>query len=92
MSEKLIIKYDHPLSPQQEEYIEERFSEMAYKARGLPKVEKFFISFYDELDALKATVYGFIYYGCLEIGTLFVEENLRGRGFGKDLMQKAEKL
>lgn len=31
-------------------------------------------------------------YGCLYIDQLWLEESLRGKGYGKQLMQKAEKL
>jgi ribosomal-protein-alanine N-acetyltransferase len=89
--DNLTVNYGRALSENELEYVENGFSEIAYKARQMPPIESFCINLYDDKQ-LTATVYGSIYYGCMHIDTIFVHENLRGKGYGKELMHKAENL
>ena len=89
--DNLALSYGRALSENELEYIEKGFSEIAYKASGMPPIESFCINLYDDKQ-LTATVYGSIYYGCMHIDTIFVDESLRGKGYGKELMHKAENL
>ena len=44
----------------------------------------------DTAGGIAAGVYGFVWGGCLQIETLWVHEELRGRGFGTALLRAAE--
>jgi hypothetical protein len=55
---KLTIKHNLPLLAKEQQDIEDYFSQNAYAARGLPSVEKFSISLYNQENQLKGTIYG----------------------------------
>jgi RimJ/RimL family protein N-acetyltransferase len=89
--DNLTISYGRALTDHELKYVENRFSEIAYQLRQMPPIESFCINLYNERQ-LTATVYGSIYYGCMHIDTIFVDESLRGKGYGRELMDKAENL
>jgi GNAT superfamily N-acetyltransferase len=85
------LKYGKSLSGEELEYVENGFSTLAFLAKKLPPIESFCINLYDK-EKFISTVFGSIYYGCMYIDTLFVDENYRNKKLGKELMQKAEDL
>jgi len=86
----LRVVYGERLSEEELEKIEKGFSDIAYKAKELPPIENFCINLYQDMNSLKASIYGSLYYGCMHIDTIFVDEDLRGRGHGKELVRLAE--
>ena len=50
----------------------------------------YFFAAYDETKTMVAAISGFDNFGPAEIGGLWVHESLRGRGYGRALVQKAE--
>lgn len=64
----------------------------AYKKRGLDRVESFCFFLRDEESKINGGIRGVIYYGCMYIDELWVKDDYRGQGYGKNLMFKAEEL
>lgn len=63
----------------------------AYAAsRGLKGTGGFFYAIYDENNNIIAAISGFDNFGPTEIGGLWVDEQFRGLGYGKALVDKAE--
>ncbi|MFC7371968.1 GNAT family N-acetyltransferase [Fictibacillus iocasae] len=54
--------------------------------------EKVSILLKDENDTVLGGIVGQIYYHCLSIDLFWIEEKLRGKGYGKELMMAAEEL
>ncbi|MBS0635551.1 MAG: GNAT family N-acetyltransferase [Verrucomicrobia bacterium] len=50
----------------------------------------YFFAVYDESHIMRAAISGFDNFGCCEIGGLWVDEPLRGQGYGRALVEKAE--
>lgn len=46
----------------------------------------------DKNNNIVAGVNGYTFYGCVYVDQLWVDDTLRGKGYGTELMQKAEKL
>ncbi len=61
------------------------------RSRGLSATAgAYFFAVYDETKTIVAAISGFDNFGPAEIGGLWVHESLRGQGYGKALVQKAE--
>lgn len=60
--------------------------------RGYPPVESFAIFLKDEQDKIVGGCNGLLYYGCLFIDQLWVDEVYRGQKYGTKLLLAAEKL
>ena len=50
----------------------------------------YFFAVYDDTNTMVAAISGFDNFGPVEIGGLWVHERLRGNGYGRALVQKAE--
>src|SRR6185437_16776474 len=46
----------------------------------------------DELNQIKGGCSGYIYYGCLYIDLLWIDESLRGKQYGTQLIKNSERL
>lgn len=60
--------------------------------RGYPPVESFAIFLKDENAKIVGGCNGLLYYGCLFIDQLWVDEAYRGQKYGTKLLDAAEKL
>ena len=64
----------------------------ANKKRGLDKLDHFCFFLRDKISKVVGAACGTMYYGCMYIDELWVEDNYRRQGYGKDLMLQAEEL
>lgn len=64
----------------------------ANKMKGHKAIEPFAFFIRDENEKIKGGLNGVIFYGCLHIDQLYIDESLRKQGYGTRLMQSAEKL
>ena len=61
------------------------------RSQGLEAASgSYFFAVYDETKSIVAAISGFDNFGSAEIGGLWVHESLRGMGYGRALVQKAE--
>lgn len=61
------------------------------KSQGLdPSGGSYFFAVYDENNTMVAAISGFDNFGPVEIGGLWVDEAVRGLGYGQALVQKAQ--
>jgi ribosomal protein S18 acetylase RimI-like enzyme len=67
-------------------------SEYAKNKRDMKAVDSFAYFIRDNSDKILGGCAGDNFYGCLYIGKLWVEELLRGKGYGTKLIQLAEEL
>jgi GNAT superfamily N-acetyltransferase len=86
------ISYDPAPKPDDTKIIWQGVSEHAKKVRGLPSGKPFAFFIKDSLNQIKGGCSGYIYYGCLYVDLLWVDESLRGKQYGTQLMKNAEKL
>ena len=87
------ITYQDSLSPEHKQIIINGLNNNAYQQKELGKSNSSFsFCLEDDNKKLLAGVSGFHYYGCFYVDLLFVEESVRGKGYGSSLMQKSEKL
>lgn len=66
--------------------------EQAKHKKGMKALDFFAFFIRDESNKILGGCAGDNLYGCLYIGQLWVDEPLRGKGYGTELMQKAEEL
>jgi len=66
--------------------------EQAKQKKGMRGLDCFAFFIRDEKGKIVGGCAGDNLYGCLYVGTLWLEEPLRGKGYGTELMKKAEKL
>lgn len=66
--------------------------EQAKQKKGMKALDFFAFFIRDENGKIMGGCAGDNLYGCLYVGQLWVEEPLRGKGYGTQLMQKAESL
>jgi ribosomal protein S18 acetylase RimI-like enzyme len=86
------ISYEDNPSPEDLQIITDGISSEAYKKRGLDRVESFCFFLRGEESKINGGIRGVIYYGSMYIDELWVDESCRGKGYGKDLILKAEEL
>ncbi|HEY2811677.1 MAG TPA: GNAT family N-acetyltransferase [Rhabdochlamydiaceae bacterium] len=75
-----------------EEILYRGISEEAFQAKRLPPIRPFSIFLKDRNQNVLGGVCGTTYYGSLYVDSLWVAPALRGQGWGKKLMQEAEKI
>lgn len=91
MSEYKLI-YESDPSPDETKILWEGISENAKQKRGHESGRPFAFFIQDESKQIKGGCSGFIFYGCLYVDLLWVDELLRGKNYGTRLMNEAEKL
>src|SRR5436305_9057686 len=70
--------------------LEDRVAEAAIAGLGAAQEREFAIFVRDDRGAVIAGVAGIVFGGYCELPTLWVDESLRGRGLGSELMAAAE--
>ena len=78
--------------PQDEQVLFDGISEDAAKKKGMERIKPFRVYMRDANQSVLGGVSGVTYYGCLYVDMLWVAEPFRNRGFGKKLMEEAEKI
>ena len=85
---------DYPINanpgPKDVSFLEDRINEFNIAATGFDDGELLSIFVRDEKGEITAGIYGWTWGGACEIRSLWVHENLRGQGIGRDLLARAE--
>lgn len=89
---KYTISYEANPTHEDLQKISEGITDNAQKQRGFSPIETFAFFIRDDHHQAKGGCTGLIYYGCLHIGQLWIDEHLRNQDYGTALMQKAEKF
>jgi GNAT superfamily N-acetyltransferase len=86
------IEYES--SPKRTETIKlsQGIADYARQMKGHASIEEFAFFIRDPNETILGGCNGAMYYGCLYIDQLWVDESLRKQGYGTKLMQKAEEL
>lgn len=74
------------------DFLWREITEIAIRTQGHKQHESFAFFMRDKNGQIKAGCNGFIFYGCLYVDQLWVDESLRGKGHGTDLMKSVENL
>ncbi|MDG1436643.1 MAG: GNAT family N-acetyltransferase [Rickettsiaceae bacterium] len=92
MSNNIII-YQKEINTDCQKIILEGLKHNAYEKLGIGQSDSAF-SFVieNDQDEFQAGISGYHYYGCFYIDILFVPKEHRSKGYGTELMQKAEEL
>lgn len=75
-----------------EKILYQGISEEAFFAKKLQPISPFSFFIKDENQTVLGGISGSIFYGSLYIDSLWVERSLRNRGWGKKLMNEAERI
>lgn len=67
-------------------------SQNAQQVRGLKPGEAFGFFVRDEDENIKGGCSGYVFYGCLMVDLLWVDDSIRNQGYGTALMKAAENL
>lgn len=86
------IIYDPNPQHHDTKIIWEGISKHAQDTRGLTPGKAFAFFVKDEASQIMGGCSGYIYYGCLYVDLLWVDQALRGKQYGTGLMKDAEKL
>lgn len=86
------IFQDNAYSPAQGAILLNGLSEASAKAKGMPPVEPFGFFLKDDSGQVVGGVMGARMFGSLHTDILWVDEKLRGQGWGTKLMAEAESL
>ena len=89
---KLTMSYETNPSQEDIQVLYDGLKEHMLAKRNLKPIRFFGYFIKDETGKIVGGCNGDILYGCLYVGTLWVEESLRGQGYGTKLMQAAESL
>lgn len=91
--ENINILYQEELEPAHKKLILEGLNQNARLEKDLGKNNgSFAFIIQNEKQKFLGGIQGFYYYGCFYIDLLFVINEARGKGYGSQLMQKAEEL
>src|SRR4029079_466017 len=86
------ITYENNPSKEDTNFLLEKITEISIKTQQHKPHESFAFFIRDDHKQIKAGCNGFIFYGCLYIDQLWVDESLREKGHGTELMTLAENL
>jgi ribosomal protein S18 acetylase RimI-like enzyme len=87
------VLYDKNPKPENIDILSEGIANHAKLKKGYQPNDYFSFFIRDEANEIKAGCNGLMYYGCeLYVDQLWVDEMLRGQGYGRQLMQSAENL
>jgi len=84
------ITHDKNPKPEDTHILSEGIANYARLKKGHQPIEHFSFFIRDEANKIKGGCNGFMYYGCLYVDQLWVDEVLRNQGYGRQLMQSAE--
>ncbi|CZH01717.1 putative acetyltransferase [Legionella pneumophila] len=88
------MKLTYESEPRQEDidFLSQGISEYAYLKKGQQPIETFAFFVRDADEVIIGGCNGSMYYGCLYIDQLWVDERYRKQGIGKQLIEKSEFL
>ena len=86
------IYYQENLTPEEEALFIKGLNEEAIHKKDMGEINFYAFFVKDSLSKIHGGIKGATCYGCLHIDYLWVSAELRGQGWGKALMEKAEKL
>lgn len=89
---KYTIFYDPHPKQEDTKIIWQGINEYARDMRGLSEGKPFGFFVKDESNNIKGGCAGYIFYGCLYVDILWVDQTLRNQQYGTQLMKEAEKL
>lgn len=78
--------------PQDEQVLFDGICDDAAKKKGMERIKPFGVYIKDHNQSVLGGACGVTYYGCLYVDMLWVEESIRKQGFGKKIMEEAEKI
>ena len=84
--------YTENPSNDEESVLIDGLSREALKAKNLSKIETFGFFLKDREAVVYGGIKGAMFYGCLYIDSLYVTPSLRGKGWGKQLVEASEQL
>ncbi|HAU1796551.1 TPA: GNAT family N-acetyltransferase [Legionella pneumophila] len=90
MEIKIIYKPDP--SPSEIKTLESNLSHYAQLMKNQPPIESFSFLIFDDNNEIIGGCNGTIYYGCLDIDQLWIDETLRRKKIGSQLIHLAEQL
>lgn len=88
----LKITYKREYSKEDAKKIRQGLDKHAREECGFDEVEDFALFLHDLADEIVGGCYGIMYYGCLYIDHLWVDEKFRNQRLGTKLVQSAEDL
>ena len=86
------IKIDHDVSTNEADYVDGKLVEYANTFTGPRNRQEFSIVLRDANGTVRGGILGETIWDWMQIGTLWVEERLRGKGHGYRLLEAAEEL
>lgn len=86
------ITYESNPDKKDTDFLWQKITEIAIRTQGHKQHESFAFFIRDGNNQIKAGCNGFIFYGCLHVDQLWVDESLRGKRYGTALMKAAEDL
>lgn len=86
------ISYSKDNNAQLTDLLSQGLADYAKKTKGLSPIETFSFSLKDEEQTLVGGCNGVMYYGCLYVDMLWIDEKCQRLGYGTQLMPAAEKL
>ena len=92
MTNKLKINYTQSPSLEDIQILGDGIAAYAKKQKNLDPAESFGFFIHDEKNQLIGGCNGVMYYGCLYIDQLWLDESIRNHGYGTQLIQAAENL
>ena len=78
--------------PQDEQVLFDGISDDAAKKKGMERIKPFRVYIKDSNQSVVGGASGVTFYGCLYVDMLWVQESIRNQGFGKKIMEEAEKI
>ncbi|MEN9343246.1 MAG: blasticidin-S acetyltransferase [Chlamydiota bacterium] len=91
-NEPFRLEHYSTIPKEYEEVLYHGISERAFQAKGLSPICPFSIFIKDQKEQVLGGASGTLFYGSLYVDSLWVNETLRNQGWGKKLMQEAEKI
>jgi len=86
------LEFYDSIPPEYEGVLYQGISNHAFEAKAMPPIAPFGIFIKDIYQNVLGGVSGFIFYGSMYVDALWVEADLRGKGWGRKLMEAAEKI
>jgi GNAT superfamily N-acetyltransferase len=86
------VTYENNPAREDTNFLWRKITDIAINTQGHKEHESFGFFMRDENKVIQGGCNGFIFYGCLYVDQLWVDEALRSQGLGTALMRSAEDL
>lgn len=92
MADDLHLSFEPDVSPNDEEYVKRRLGEYNIAITGHSDYEPAYFILRDSESTIRGALLAYVWGGWLHVDVFWIEESLRGQGWGTKMLEAAHKI